>query len=93
MNRRTFLRVLGSAAVVTAVPQSVVHIAEALAPKSFFGPVWDSRTAPPLTYEMLEQAYRSACIGQEVPNIMIVSRSVARQFGLIYDVDVDDVAA
>ena len=90
MNRRTFLRVLGSAAVVVAVPSAAVKAVEVLVPST--GPLWSTGVAPPLTYKMLESAYLSACIGQEAPNIMIVSRSVARQFGLVYDVDMEIAA-
>lgn len=92
LNRRTFLRVLGSAAVgvaaVAVVPDLLVNVVTPLA----CGPAWDTSTAPPLTYEMLEAAYKSCLIGSEQPTMMIVSRSTARQLGLIYDVELEEAA-
>jgi hypothetical protein len=91
MNRRTFLRVLGSAVAIAAISPEVLVPTPA---PVFAGPAWSAwstGTAGPLTYEMLQRAYESCCIGQEAPNMMIVSASMARRLGLVYDVDVDDL--
>lgn len=92
MTRRTFLRVLGSAVAAVAVAPL-----QPLAPAAAVGPSWD--TTPPagaLTYEMLEEAYKSACLGNRTPTYMVMSPSTfatySRQLGLVYDVEVDEAA-
>lgn len=87
-SRRTFLRVLGSAAIGALVVPAL-PIPDAIAEAA---PVaWPSieASAGPLTYEMLERAYLACAIGREAPTLMIVPASVARRFGLVYDVEVE----
>ena len=91
VSRRTFLRVLGSAAVAAALPK-VTLISP---PGRGVNPFWeswkaaDAAAAGPITFAALEAGYKAACLGRNVPNLAIVSVSVARQFGLVFDVEVD----
>lgn len=92
MKRRTFLRVLGgiTAAAVVA-PQVLIDAvqgdAATLGPLA--GPAWDRLPAiGAVTYEMLERAYREAALGKNRPPVVICSRSMARRYGLIFEMDV-----
>jgi len=87
MNRRTFLRVLGSAMAIAVVAPSIPALVDDTIT------IWKPRAVGPstLTCEMLEHAYRACVIGQEAPNLMIIPASMARRLGLVYDVDLDDV--
>lgn len=89
MTRRTFLRVLSSAAVAVSVAPLVP---DWIAPVVEAGPRWDLGVAGPLTYEMLEQAYQSCVIGVHHPTMGVCSRSVARLMGLVYDVEMEEAA-
>ena len=91
MTRRTFLRVLGSVAVGAAVVASLPSLGS-VADTAPASPLWGTGTTGPLTYEMLERAYQSACIGSNAPTMGICSASFARQMGLVYDVDLEDAA-
>ena len=91
MTRRTFLRVIGSAAVGAAVVASLPSLGSVAETVPSF-PLWGTGTTGPLTYETLEQAYQSACLGSHHPTLGICSASVARQIGLVYDVDLEDAA-
>jgi hypothetical protein len=88
MNRRTFLRVLGGAVAATAVADRIPLPARA--PSFPEWPMFSMGTAPPLTYSTLEQAYQACVIGTERPTMGVCSASFARQYGLVYDVDLDD---
>lgn len=87
MTRRTFLRVLGSAAVVAALPASLPDLLAAADTAS--SPVWSTGSARPLTYEMLRASYESCVIGRDCPTLAVCSASMARRLGLVYDVDLD----
>lgn len=89
MTRRTFLRVLGSAAVAAAATQ-ILPIQPALSAAS--GPLWDTTAAGPLTLDMLRRTYESCVIGERGPNVMVLSQSTARMFGLVYDVEFEVAA-
>jgi hypothetical protein len=91
VNRRTFLRVLGSAAVAVAAAPLLEQIPAFVVPTAA-SPYWDKGSVGVLTYETLERAYLDACIGSEMPNLTVVSASFARKFGLVYDVDLEDAA-
>ena len=89
MTRRTFLRVLGSGVVASAVVASVPILPS---PPLLFGS-WDPPTSGgAITYGMLERAYRECAIGSESPTMGFVSQQTARYLGLIYDVDVEEAA-
>ena len=83
--RRTFLRVLGSALVGVAVAPSVaVAVESEISAWDVFG----ATDTGPLTMERLERAYRMCVAGSEAPTMAIISQATARQFGLVYDVEV-----
>jgi len=95
MTRRTFLRVLGSAAVVAALPSlplpipqdrsiSLYGIPEALNDGTIAG--------GSITYEMMEAAYQAAVVGSERPTVFLTYGSQARQNGLVFDADLEEVA-
>ena len=89
MNRRTFLRVIGSAAISAA-------IAPTLSADTPVQPFWNSRRSTDsgaLTLQMIRDAYEKCSRGGNIgPEYMIVSSSTARQLGLLYDVDLEAVA-
>lgn len=86
--RRTFLRVLGSAIIgIAAAPTGVVPAVVDTPKPSWWG-AQNATSNKPLTFEMIEQAYREARIGSTGPNMMIVSSSQARLIGLVYDVEI-----
>ncbi len=92
MNRRTFLRVLGSAAVGSVVAQVIpAPIAEAL--ESGPSTWWRSQAighSEPLSLDVLRRAFEACSKGGAGlhPHYWIVSASAARQYGLIYDVEI-----
>ena len=89
MTRRTFLRVLGSGIAATAVVQAVP---EALvAPASPAWPTYEA-VSRPLTYKMIEAAYKSCVIGSERPTFGICSSTTARYLGLVFDVEFEEAA-
>lgn len=89
ITRRTFLRVLGSAAVgAVLAPRIPIALPEAPTLTTYV-------TAPSpgaLTLEMLEAAYKACAIGRREPSLMIMHASVARKLGLVYDVEIEDAA-
>lgn len=89
MTRRTFLRVLGSGLVGAGIV-SVFPVGPATATP----PSWASFRAAgqPLTYEMLRAAYEACVVGDRGPTLAVVSSSVARRLGLVYDVEIAEAA-
>jgi hypothetical protein len=93
VNRRTFLRVLGSAAVGLALAPQVL-----VAPPTM-QPYWSAQAAAApgaLTFEMLREAIEriNAGAGRQHPMVMYTTPAVmqryvslARESGLIYDAE------
>lgn len=93
MQRRTFLRVLGSAMVGAVIAPSIV--VEPLSPPNFWRSQATLGASPPLTLEMLRDAFNLASKGSAAPpNTIVTTRaiyeryaSLARECGLVYDSD------
>lgn len=89
ITRRTFLRVLGSAAVgAIVVPRLPLPIVE---PAATFADFTLASTRP-LTLEMLEASYKACVAGSREPNLIICHASVARKLGLVYDAEIEEAA-
>ena len=89
ITRRTFLRVLGSAAVGAVIAPQIPLPVEIPANE------WTGFTEAslrPLTYDMLRQAYEACAIGSRGPSLMVMHSSIARKLGLVYDVEIEEAA-
>lgn len=85
-SRRTFLRVLGSAAIAAVAPPILGTPAPLMDPPTYT--TYAAAAPGVLTLEMLEAAYKACVIGPRQPTLLVTSRSVARRLGLVYDVEV-----
>lgn len=92
VTRRTFLRVLGAAALAALAPSIPV-------PETSVQTWWRAQVTtegPPLTLEMLEKAFRECSRGTRGgPAYLLVGKDVynryatmSRKYGLVYDVEV-----
>lgn len=89
ITRRTFLRVLGSAAIGAVVAPRIPI--PSIEPAATFADFTAASTRP-LTLEMLEAAYKACAVGSRAPNLIICHASVARKLGLVYDVEIEEAA-
>ena len=95
MNRRTFLRVLGSAAVGAVIAQALPPLPVPASAQSWWASQAGSGSGPPLSMAMLREAFDKCSRGGNSPQHLITTKAVqeqyeslARKCGLVFDLDV-----